>query len=130
MCLNINFRKNNMSKPVFSDLFKFSGRRNRQSYILLKLSYFLIFWLAVALSTTMIMTVPVIGFILWMAIGIGLIAAAISVVAATTQRIRDFGQSGVWVLLLLIPYVGLAFALALWFIPSSKGDNKYGSSCI
>jgi len=96
-----------MSKPVFSDLFKFSGRRNRQSYILLKLFYFLIFWIAVALSTTMIMTVPVLGFILWMAIGIGLIAAAISVIAATTQRIRDFGQSGVWVLLL--PNVILIF---------------------
>jgi uncharacterized membrane protein YhaH (DUF805 family) len=44
----------------------------------------------------------------------------------SAQRIRDFGQSGCWVFLYLIPYVGFAIAIALAFIPPNPGMNKYG----
>lgn len=60
--------------------------------------------------------------------GFGVIA--VSGWAAGSQRIRDFGQSGVWILLTLVPYIGIAFSLALMFIPSSQDENKYGPSCI
>lgn len=119
-----------MSKPVFEDLFKFSGRRNRQSYIMLQLATIAIVLLGVGFITMVTVAAPTLGAILGFAGIIGLIALAVANWAAASQRIRDFGYSGVWALVLLIPYVGFAFSLALWFVPSNEGDNKYGPSQI
>ena len=119
-----------MSKPVFEDLFKFSGRRNRQSYIYLQLATVVAVLLGVGIITTITVMAPTIGAILWFVGAIGLVALAVANWAAASQRIRDFGHSGVWALVMLIPYVGFAFSLALWFVPSNEGENKYGPSCI
>jgi len=119
-----------MSKPAFSDLFTFSGRRNRQSYIYLQLASFVAVILGVGIITTITVMAPTIGAILWFVGAVGLVALAVANWAAASQRIRDFGHSGVWALVMLIPYVGFAFSLALWFIPSNEGENKYGPSCI
>ena len=119
-----------MSKPVFSDLFKFSGRRNRQSFIFLQLATIVAALLIVGIATTITVAVPAMGGIFW-AIGvIAMIAMAVANWAGASQRIRDFGHSGVWALVLLIPYIGPLCSIALWLIPSSEGENKYGPSCI
>jgi uncharacterized membrane protein YhaH (DUF805 family) len=119
-----------MSKPVFQDLFKFSGRRNRQSYIYLQLASVVGAFLGLGIVTAVTVAAPVVGGILGFLGIVGLIAIAVANWAAASQRIRDFGYSGVWALLMLIPYVGFAFSLALWFVPSDEGDNKYGPSQI
>ena len=119
-----------MSKPVFEDLFKFSGRRNRQSYIYLQLATVVAVLLGVGLITIVSSIAPALGAILAFAGMLGLVALAVANWAGASQRIRDFGQSGVWALVMLIPYVGFAFSLALWFVPSNEGENKYGPSCI
>ena len=120
-----------MSKPVLEDLFKFSGRRNRQSFILFQLASIASIFLGLGVITAIaVAATPSIASLFW-AIGIiGFIAVAVANWAAASQRIRDFGHTGVWALLLLIPYVGFAFSIALWLIPSSEGENKYGPSCI
>jgi uncharacterized membrane protein YhaH (DUF805 family) len=119
-----------MSKPVLEDLFKFSGRRNRQSYILLQLVSLAVIFLGLGILTAITVAAPTVGSVLWVLGIVGFIAVAVANWAAASQRVRDFGQSGVWALVLLIPYVGFAFSLALWFIPSSEGENKYGPVCI
>jgi uncharacterized membrane protein YhaH (DUF805 family) len=119
-----------MSKPVFSDLFKFSGRRNRQSFILFQLASLVVVLLGIGIITTITVATPAVGSMLWIIGIIGFIAVAVSNWAAASQRIRDFGQSGVWALVILIPYIGPLFSLALWLIPGSSGENKYGASCI
>jgi uncharacterized membrane protein YhaH (DUF805 family) len=119
-----------MSKPVFEDLFKFSGRRNRESYIYLQLASVVAVLLGVGLVTTVTVAAPAVGAVLGFLGVVGLIAISVANWAAASQRVRDFGQSGVWALVMLIPYVGFAFSLALWFVPSNEGDNKYGPSCI
>jgi uncharacterized membrane protein YhaH (DUF805 family) len=119
-----------MSKPVFSDLFTFKGRRNRQSYIYLQLATLVIALLGVGLITAVTVVAPTLGAVLWFVGIVGLIALAVANWAAASQRIRDFGHSGVWALVMLIPYVGFAFSLALWFVPSNEGENRYGPSCI
>ena len=119
-----------MSKPVFEDLFKFSGRRNRQSFILLQLATIVAVLLGVGLITTITFAAPAMGGALAFLGFAGLIAIAVINWAAASQRVRDFNQSGVWALVMLIPYVGFAFSLALWFVPSTEGENKYGPSCI
>jgi uncharacterized membrane protein YhaH (DUF805 family) len=122
-----------MSKPVFEDAFKFSGRRNRQSYIMMLLaqlaSLFVLALLAVG-AVALIGSAPFIGYIVALAVLAGFIAVCVSGWAVGTQRIRDFGHSGVWMLAILIPYVGWILSLAICFIPSSAGENKYGPSCI
>lgn len=119
-----------MSKPVFEDLFKFSGRRNRQSFIYLQLASIVAVLLGVGVITSITFAAPAVGGVLSILGIIGFIAIAVANWAAASQRIRDFGQSGVWALVLLIPYVGPLFSIALWLIPSSEGDNKYGPSQI
>ena len=119
-----------MSKPVFEDLFKFSGRRNRQSFIFLQLSSLVAVLLGVGIITTITVAAPTVGAILWFVGIVGVIAIAVANWASASQRIRDFDQSGVWALAILIPYIGPLFSLALWLIPSSEGTNKYGPSCI
>ena len=119
-----------MSKPVFEDLFKFSGRRNRQSYIMLQLATVVAVLLGVGLITMVSVAAPTLGAILGFVGLIGLVALAVANWAAASQRVRDFGQSGVWALVLIIPYVGFVASLALWFVPSTEGENKYGPSCI
>lgn len=122
-----------MSKPILQDLFKFSGRRNRQSYILLTLAQ-LGALIGLVISTGIVVALldsfAPLGYLLMLATLAGFIALAISGWAAGSQRIRDFGQSGVWILLTLIPYVGWIVCLAICFIPSNHGENRYGPSCI
>lgn len=119
-----------MSKPVLSDLFTFSGRRNRQSFIFFQLASIAAVLLGLGIITALTFVVPAIAPVLWLVGIAGFIAVAVANWATASQRIRDFGQSGVWSLVILIPYVGPVFSIALWFIPSSEGENRYGPSCI
>jgi uncharacterized membrane protein YhaH (DUF805 family) len=119
-----------MSKPVFSDLWSFSGRRNRQSFIYLQLASIVVVLLGIGLVTAVTFAAPTVGAFLGVVGIIGLIAISVANWAAASQRVRDFGQSGVWALVMLIPYIGPVFSIALWLIPSSEGDNKYGPSCL
>lgn len=121
-----------MSKPVFQDVFKFSGRRNRQSYIMLMLAQIagligLVIVTSIALAV--MDTVAPLSYLLLFGVVAGFIAICISGWASGSQRIRDFGQSGVWILLTLVPYVGWIVSLAIMFIPSTEGENKYGPGC-
>lgn len=119
-----------MSKPIFEDLFTFKGRRNRQSYIYLQLSLAVIALVGIGFATAVTYAAPTVGAVLWFVVAVGLIAILVASWAAMSQRIRDFNQSGVWSLIILIPYIGPLFSFALWFIPSTEGDNQYGPSCI
>ena len=46
------------------------------------------------------------------------------------QRCRDFGWSCWATFIPLIPIIGWIFAWALFFIPGTKGENKYGSPAV
>jgi uncharacterized membrane protein YhaH (DUF805 family) len=122
-----------MSKPVFQDLFKFSGRRNRQSYIYVLLAQIgAIIGLSIVamIAVALLNSVAPLGWLLLLAVIAGFVAVCVSGWATGSQRIRDFGHSGVWILLVLIPYVGWIVSLAIMFVPSTSGENKYGTSCI
>jgi uncharacterized membrane protein YhaH (DUF805 family) len=122
-----------MSKPVFEDLFKFSGRRNRQSYILLtlaQLATLIVTGFIGIIGLGMMENYAFIGGLLALISSIGFVGTAVSSWAAGSQRIRDTGHSGVWILLCLLPYVGWVVALGICFIPGTPGDNEYGPSCI
>lgn len=122
-----------MSKPIFQDVFKFSGRRNRQSYIMLALAQLaglIGLTIVTAVALAIIDTVAPLSYLLILAVIVGFVAVCWSAWASGSQRIRDFNQSGVWILLTLVPYVGWIVSLAIMFVPSTKGENRYGPSCI
>jgi uncharacterized membrane protein YhaH (DUF805 family) len=123
------------SKPVFEDLFKFKGRRNRWSYILVQLSAFAVMLAGIMLAVGSIAlfddSVPFIGYLLALVFSAGAVAAIAAAWITSAQRVRDIGHSGVWCLLQLIPYVGWIFALGILIMPGDTDEeNKYGPSCI
>jgi uncharacterized membrane protein YhaH (DUF805 family) len=119
-----------MSKPVFSDIFTFSGRRNRKSYVLYYVSVFALAVIGAILATAVTVVSATLGSVLWVVYVIAMLALVVSGFAVSAQRFRDAGYSGCWVFLYLIPYVGFAVSVAMFFVPSNDGENKYGPSCI
>ena len=111
------------STSFIKEMLKFEGRRGRKSYAMFTLG----------MIGTMI-AIFVLGTILGaISLGLGtlfmicaIIPTAVIGWAGTAQRIRDFGYSGCWAFVLLIPYVGFAFSIALFFIPGNPGANRYG----
>jgi uncharacterized membrane protein YhaH (DUF805 family) len=57
---------------------------------------------------------------------VGFVAIIAAQILTSAQRIRDFNQTGWWVLLLAVPYVGIIVVLALCIQPGTQGDNSYG----
>lgn len=121
-----------MSKPVFSDLFRFAGRRNRKSYALYVLSYAVIMAVLGAVvgasafgygehRLDMTATTAV-----WAVGGLILQAMVVSGWAVQAQRCRDFGWTGWAILITLIPVIGTIFSLAMLFIPGTLGPNRFG----
>jgi uncharacterized membrane protein YhaH (DUF805 family) len=116
-----------MSKPVFEDLFSFTGRRNRKSYILFQLALGCLFLAAVVvlLAANASMHRGLLGMALGVC-GVLLVAAIVSNLAVTSQRCRDFGWTGWAQLLAFVPYLGVLFPFALMVVPGTLGDNRYG----
>lgn len=122
-----------MSKPIFEDLFKFSGRRNRQSYILLTIVLMFALVVLTMLSVYMLAwasSAASLGYIFFLACLGGIVAVVWASWASGGQRIRDFGKSGVWILITLVPYIGWIVCIAIMMVPSDPGKNQYGDSCI
>ena len=108
-----------MSKPVFEDIFTFSGRRNRKSYLFYLLTL-ICFVLIVAFMSTLL------GIWLYLLF----VPLSISALAVAAQRCRDFGWTGWAVLISLIPYLGGLFSLVIIFVPGTVGQNRYGTDCM
>lgn len=114
-----------MSKPVFEDLFTFSGRRNRLSYFLASLALVTAIFAVATIGGSIMVSSngEAAGFILILT---GLIPLVLINLAVTAQRIRDFGWTGWAVLISIIPYIGFVFMIAILFIPGTQGPNRYG----
>lgn len=113
------------SKPVFSDLFTPSGRRNRKSF----------FYFGVA-ALSLIVASLTCAFVIGRAIqsAVPVILAVVGVVVPTlcsaifvsAQRLRDFGWPGAAALLFVVPALGQLLNIALLVIPGTVGPNRYG----
>ena len=117
-----------MSKPAFEDIFAFSGRRNRKSYILYMIGMVALAVVVYGIAALLAAATHVCAILVlaWLV----MIPLAISGWAVMSQRCRDFGWSGWAVLITLIPFIGGLFAIALLFIPGDEGTNRYGPTQI
>lgn len=127
-----------MSKPVFEEIFTFSGRRNRFSYNLFSLAgigifFFLVFtFIALLLDDSSALAGGRQGLDLLLSpdvlplVILGFVPYFGAFSAVTAQRCRDIGLTGWATLLVWIPYLGMAFTVALMLIPGTRGANRYG----
>ncbi|WP_428248388.1 DUF805 domain-containing protein [Ferrovibrio sp.] len=119
-----------MSIPVFSGIFRFSGRRNRKSYFLYLVTLLVTFLVCSALFGSYLERLKYLNeerhtqlSILFAIIFLILLVSA-GITAA--QRCRDFGWTGWSALIVALPFIGWVFALAILFIPGNVGPNRYG----
>ena len=118
-----------MSKPVLSDLFTLSGRRNRKSYFFYTLLFFIvliILWTIALTSGDFASENSDIFFNSIVVVSILTIPLEISAWIVGGQRCRDFGWTGWAILLVFLPIFGWAFFIAVLCIPGNRGRNRYG----
>lgn len=100
----------------------FTGRAGRKEYWMFYLIYILIF-VALSILSTML---PKIGGILAIVFVLGLFLPTIAV---TIRRLHDTDHSGWWMLITVIPLVGL-YLLYLLIIEGTPGSNRFGEPAV
>jgi len=91
----------------------FSGRASRSEYWWFILGVVLIYVIALTISHTLYL--------------LAILGLMLPNLAASVRRMHDIGKSGWWVLLSIIPIVGLI--VIYWFVqPSMQGSNEYGEA--
>jgi len=90
----------------FKNYVNFSGRASRSE-----------FWWWTLLSFVLGL-IPIVGFIYGL-------AALIPSIALCVRRLHDTGRCGWWLLLALVPLVGLVL-IYFYTQPSQEGSNEYG----
>ena len=104
----------------------FSGRARRQEFWMFWL-FTLLFAVACGLIDGLTGTYSVEA-------GVGLVGGLFSLatlipsIAVSIRRLHDIGRSGWFILLGLIPIVGIFIMLVFYFKDSEKGVNKWGRS--
>jgi len=104
---------------VFSNYATFSGRARRSEYWFFSLFNVLA---SVVMSVLVIATEGKLSFIsvIWS------LAMVIPGLAVTVRRLHDVGKSGWYILMALIPLVGVIILLVAEVSDSQPGNNAYG----
>lgn len=92
--------------------FSFKGNATRTDYWLVQLGFFLTFFALGFVFEGMDEQTWTLLFL------VALVVSLWAVIATTVRRLRDAGIHFAWMLLLLIPYVGLGATLAFGIFPS------------
>ena len=114
-------------KICLSKLTDFSGRASRSEYWKFYISFFILYLvLMIGVLVLIIMANPYISDASLDAISwVMSVPGGLFTLSATVRRLHDTNKSGWFVLLFLIPLVGLIVLVFLIF-PGDKGKNKYG----
>lgn len=118
-----------MFLSIFNEIFTTDGRLNRLRYI----KYMIILAL-VAGGSTFVMssmatfltgdpTSSLVTMITWM----WALVAGAGNIALMIRRLHDLGKSGYFVLIALVPVIGVIFSVCLFCIPGQDGYNQYGA---
>jgi len=104
----------------------FSGRARRKEYW-----YFVLFNISVSIVLAVIDAVtgsfsPEAG--MGLLGGIYTLAVLIPVIAVSIRRLHDTGRSGWWLLIVLVPLIGVIVLLVFTVQNSKPGQNQYGAN--
>ena len=106
----------------------FAGRARRKEYWFFYLFNVLIFFILIVLDGV-IGTAHHEGGIGWLS-GLYLLFIFIPTLAVTVRRLHDSNRTGWWLLIFLIPIIGLLVWLFMMVDEGTPGDNRYGSNLI
>jgi len=97
----------------------FGGRARREE-----------FWMFVAVNIGIGIAVGVVAVIIhfWFLSTIYSLALLIPSLAVSVRRLHDTDRSGWWLLIGLVPLIGLIVLIIFYVQDGSAGDNKYGPS--
>ncbi len=98
----------------------FSGRAQRAEYW-----YFCLFNIIISIALGFIDGVLGTPGILGLIYSLGVLLPAIAV---TVRRLHDTSRSGWWILIGLVPIIGLIVILVFMVQDSKEGENQYGSN--
>lgn len=105
-------------KSGFAHYVKFNGRARRSQYWWWTLFVFIVAIIAQVLDNV-IGTNGVVSLI----IGLGLFLPGLSV---AIRRLHDTDKTGWWILIALVPLVGIIVLLIFFLTPSTPGANRFG----
>ena len=95
----------------------FTGRSSRAAYW-----WFYLFGLLVLVAAYIIDLVIGTGFIFY---ALAALALVLPNLAVLVRRLHDTGRSGWWLLIGLVPLIGV-IVLIYFFVQDSENDNQYG----
>lgn len=101
----------------------FSGRARRKEFWMFTLFNIIFAVVAVVLDNVLGTASEGLGY--GLIYGLYSLAVLIPSLAVTVRRLHDVGKSGWWILISLVPLVGL-WLLVLLATDSQPGENKYG----
>lgn len=121
---NLNFNKKGVNMNYYVEVLtkkyaQFSGRARRSE-----------FWFFVLFNFIASMVLGFIdGFIGYQILsGIYSLAVLVPSIAVWVRRLHDTGKSGWWLLLALVPIVGVIVLLVFAVMDSVAGENQYGAN--
>ena len=107
----------------FTDAYKkyadFSGRATRTQYWMFILFYMIVYIVLVTVDS-FVLGMPALS-------GIFSLASLIPSLSIAARRLHDMGKSGWWLLISLVPLIGVIVIL-VFLVMDSQGDNQYGPS--
>ncbi len=105
-------------KTCLNKYVDFNGRARRSEFW-----YFVLFQVAVGIVAS-IGDALIFGGILYWVVVLALLLPALGV---AVRRLHDTDRTGWWLLIGLIPLVGLIVLLVFYVQPGTAGDNQYGA---
>jgi uncharacterized membrane protein YhaH (DUF805 family) len=126
-----------MLRQVFSfrRLFDFKSRATRREFVLVHVGYWAPLFVLMIVHALVFGPVDVAtlkGSAAALSMGLFALAGVLALVglvplfAVALRRLHDQGNSGVFLLLALVPVIGWLFMLIMMFYPGQSYDNDYG----
>ena len=107
----------NWYMKVLKQYVDFSGRAQRMEFWM-----FTLINLIISIGLAIVDMVVGLGFLQ----PIYALAVLLPAIAVGVRRLHDTNRSGWWMLLILIPLIGIIILIVFWVQDSQAGDNAYG----
>lgn len=70
---------------------------------------------------------PDLSPIIWVLVAMVILIIWYCSFVITIKRFHDLNYNGWWSLLLLVPLINIVLGILLWFLPGTKGANRFGN---
>lgn len=104
----------------------FQGRSRRSEYWWFYLFQVLLSFAGQILAGILGSILPILGLIIGILLIVAFLGLLIPGIAVSIRRLHDLDRSGWWLLIALVPLVGLIVLLYFFCSKGTDGDNRFG----